>query len=131
MRVKVTKKFSFEACHYLPNHKGLCHNLHGHSYEGEITLSGNICKDASSEEYGMITDFKKIKKLVDDLVISKLDHSYLNDTFKNPTAENMAIAIFRAVEEIVSEGKFFREGVTLESVKLWETRDSYAEVTRE
>ena len=129
--MKVTREMTFDSAHMLSDYVGRCHNLHGHSYEGEITLSGNICKDASSEEYGMITDFKKIKKLVDDLVISKLDHSYLNDTFKNPTAENMAIAIFRAVEEVISDRKFFREGVTLESVKLWETRDSYAEVTRE
>ena len=38
-RVYITKRFTFEACHHLPNYNGKCANVHGHSYKLEVTVS--------------------------------------------------------------------------------------------
>jgi 6-pyruvoyltetrahydropterin/6-carboxytetrahydropterin synthase len=71
---------TFEASHVIPNHKGKCKNLHGHSYQVEVRLSGiHHSKD------GIFIDFGDIKQIID-----KFDHSYLNDCFKFPSAENLA-----------------------------------------
>lgn len=126
MKVSVTKKFTFEACHHLPFYVGACHNLHGHSYELEVTVSGEVIRDESNEKCGMILDFKDLKSIVNGLIIDKVDHSILNNLFPNPTAEVMASSFFCTLDDVLEE-----KGLTLERIKLWETRDSYAEVTRE
>lgn len=119
--VTVTKHFSFEACHHLPHYVGPCHNIHGHSYKLDVTVGGSIIKDSNSPKQGMIIDFKDLKKLVNEKVIQRYDHSDLNDYFPNPTAEIMVKSI---ATEIISG---LPKGVYLVCVKLWETEDSYAE----
>lgn len=42
MRVSVTKCFGFEAAHHLPDYKGACNRLHGHSYKLQVTVSGSV-----------------------------------------------------------------------------------------
>lgn len=120
----VTKIFHFEAAHSLPDYKGACHNLHGHSYKLEVRVSGDI--QAEGEKRGMIIDFKDIKSIVNDKIVSKLDHAYLNDTYPNPTAEVMIrdIGVKLYLE-------FNKMGIELQSVRLWETADSCAEYTPE
>ena len=127
----VTKIFTFDACHHLPYYDGACSKLHGHTYKLEVTVTnatgnvtGNGDKDKSNPKCGMIIDFKDLKKIVEDTVISKYDHSNLNDFFENPTAEIM-------VEKI--GGDIIRElpkQLSLVRVRLWEKVDSgYAEFT--
>lgn len=117
--ITVTKNFRFEACHFLPSYIGACHNLHGHSYKLSVTVTGNVQKDG--EKRGMIIDFKDLKKIVNEQVIDKYDHSYLNEHFENPTAEIM-------VEEFGRKLYYhLLDKCILVSVKLWETEDSYAE----
>lgn len=118
--IKVTKIFMFEACHHLPYYEGACHRLHGHSYKLEVTVGGGIETDNSKSNYGMVIDFKDLKKIVKE-VIDKYDHSNLNDFFDNPTAELMVRHI---AVEITSK---LPKGVFLVSCKLWETNSSYAE----
>ena len=122
-KTSVTKRFTFEACHYLPEYKGACHNLHGHSYVLEVTVSGDIIEDGDKK--GMILDFKDLKSEVKSLIIDRVDHCNLNDIFPNPTAEIMANTFFSIIEN-----SFDHKGIKLERIRLWETRDSYAEVTR-
>lgn len=120
----VTKRFTFEACHFLPQHLGLCNRLHGHSYMMEITVSGEIKE--CGEEKGMIIDFSRLKDIINRNVVREFDHSKLNDSLDNPTAENLANYVFDVMDIILSALH-----VTLEKVRIWETRDSYAEVIRE
>ena len=122
-KTSVTKRFTFEACHHLPEYKGACHNLHGHSYVLEVTVSGDIIEDGDKK--GMILDFKDLKSEVKSLIIDRVDHCNLNDIFPNPTAEIMANTFFS-----ILENSFDSKGITLDRIRLWETRDSYAEVTR-
>lgn len=120
----ITKIFSFEAAHHLPNHQGACHNTHGHSYKLEITLDGWTNGNPASNEYGMIMDFGKLKSIVQKEIIDRFDHQDLNSIFPNPTAENMVDEIADILSEKIDRGN---DGPILFSVKLWETSTSYAE----
>lgn len=122
--VTVTKIFMFEASHRLPLYIGACHNLHGHSYRLEVTVSGDVKTDESNPKCGMIIDFKDLKEIVKETVIDKYDHSYLNDFFPNPTAELMIQDIgYELMNALYNKDS----GLKLESCKLWETTTSYAE----
>ncbi len=121
--ITVTKRFKFEAAHFLPYYDGACANMHGHSYHLDVTVSGDLCTDTNNPKCGMIIDFKDLKALVNNIV-GKYDHSVLNEYYTNPTAELMVEDIGqRILEELTDKGLY------LVSVKLWETETSYAEYT--
>ncbi len=115
MRTSVTRTFTFEAAHQLPWHEGKCRNLHGHSYRLEVTVEGPL------DERGVVMDFSDVRDVVDREVVSRYDHRYLNDLIDNPTAEVIAQEIWKALE--AAELRVSR-------VRLWETTDSWVEVTR-
>ena len=118
---KVTKLFEFEACHHLPHYDGACHNIHGHSYKLEVTVSGQVSKNENDPKCGMIIDFKDLNAIVKSVAVDKYDHSNLNEFFPNPTAE---IMVKQIAVDIMSK---LPQGVYLMSCKLWETSTSYAE----
>ncbi len=137
MTATVTKRFRFEMGHRLQNHPGQCCNLHGHSYELEVGVTGEV--DSIT---GMVLDFSDLKRAVQPIV-DQWDHAMLLDTedplfqvldnqglklvafLGPPTAENMAWEIARQVRVALSP----RVQVTQVRVKLHETADSWAEVT--
>ena len=114
MQTSVTRTFTFEAAHQLPWHDGKCRNLHGHSYRLEVTVSGPIGPQ------GIVVDFAEIKRVVERDVIEAYDHRYLNDLLDNPTAELIAAEIWKTVEAA---------DLPVTRIRLWETPDSYVEVT--
>lgn len=120
MKIHIGRKFEFEASHFLPGEDiyGECSNLHGHRYELEVVAAGEIKED------GWLFNFKDMKKLVHDTAISKYDHHNLNDYFEIPTAENLGIHIFTALEEKLKE-----YNMTLKRIKLNETSNCYVEIT--
>jgi len=105
----LTKEFTFDSAHYLPAYNGKCEKMHGHTYKMQVTLTGEVKDD------GLIYDFTLLKKLVDEKTINKLDHSILNDTIKNPSAENIAIWVW---EELKND-------IDLYEIKVWETPTSF------
>lgn len=108
MRVK--RVFDFEAAHELPNHPGKCRKLHGHSYRLAVTVDRAV--DPAT---GMAIDFADLKAVVAREVVLPLDHAYLNDAIENPTAEAIAVWIWRRLEGALDG---------LVEVELWETRRS-------
>lgn len=92
MTMELSKEFTFEAAHRLPNlpaeHK--CSRLHGHSYKVTIEVSGPLQK-----EFGWVIDFGEIKAAWKDLD-DALDHRYLNEIpgLENPTSEVLAVWIW-------------------------------------
>lgn len=110
----IGKKFTFDASHFIPEHNGKCRNLHGHTYEIEIVLEGAIRSD------GMVEDFGEVKRIVNLYIINELDHHHLNDIqgLELPTAENLCMWIKDRLM-----GK-----LPIKGIKVWETRDSYAEL---
>lgn len=124
MRTSVARKFSFEAAHFLPRYEGKCKHMHGHRWEVEVKLEGQI--DPSS---GMILDFSLLKKDMTAEFLELYDHKVLNDFFENPTAENIASRIFNRLRARAGTGEGVLGKVNLTSVKVWESPDSYAEVS--
>ena len=91
--IYLSRNFHFDAAHKIVNYNGKCEELHGHTYFLKVTISGLLKKD------GMVLDFAILKKEVNNLINSVLDHKYLNDVFENPTAENIALFIFNKLEK--------------------------------
>lgn len=92
---QISKEFSFEAAHFLPNvpHGHQCSRVHGHSYKVVVELSG----DSLAEEQGWIADFALISDAVKPIV-KQLDHRLLNEVdegLTNPTSEILAAWIGR------------------------------------
>ncbi|TGE37432.1 6-carboxytetrahydropterin synthase QueD [Desulfosporosinus fructosivorans] len=126
--MKTTKSFTFDAAHFLPDHKGKCANMHGHTYRLEVSVARNngILGNGGSDE-GMVIDFADLKAIVKAEVIDKMDHKVLNDVLPfRTTAENMADHIFKVLTD-----KLQASGVIVDRIKLWETPDSYVEACYE
>jgi 6-pyruvoyltetrahydropterin/6-carboxytetrahydropterin synthase len=70
MRTTISKQFRWEMGHRLPFHEGLCKNIHGHSYEAHVILSGE------PDTNGMVMDYYDMKLLIQDK-LDELDHSFL------------------------------------------------------
>jgi 6-pyruvoyltetrahydropterin/6-carboxytetrahydropterin synthase len=131
-KVYLTRRETFAAAHRLfkpglsdeENFEifGKCSNpnWHGHNYTLEVTVIGEV--DPGT---GFVLDIKKLKKIILENVISKVDHKNLNidsDFMKGiiPTSENITIAIWDQLEDKISGGKLY-------SVKLYETENNYFE----
>ena len=80
----VTKEFEFDAAHRLLNYHGKCEELHGHRWKLRISI------EAAVGDNGIAFDFLELSQLVNERVISKLDHSYLNNLLPQPSTENIA-----------------------------------------
>lgn len=94
--MEISKEFTFEAAHLLPNvpegHK--CRRLHGHSYRVRITVQGPVQSDA-----GWVMDFGEIKTAFKP-ILDQLDHWYLNEIagLENPTSENVSRWIWKRLK---------------------------------
>jgi 6-pyruvoyltetrahydropterin/6-carboxytetrahydropterin synthase len=92
MRSRITKSFSFDAAHWLPNvpesHK--CGRLHGHTYTVILGLEGEL-----DPGMGWLVDFAEVKAAFAP-IRKRLDHTCLNEIkgLENPTAEILAAWIF-------------------------------------
>ena len=115
--MEITKIFTFDSAHYLPQHKGKCKKLHGHTYFLHVTVKGEI------DEQGFVIDFGDLKQIVNP-VIDLLDHNYLNDILETPTCENLLIWI---ENELKQQAPFLK----ISKLRLYETPTSYAEISVE
>jgi 6-pyruvoyltetrahydropterin/6-carboxytetrahydropterin synthase len=85
MHVELSRKYSFSAAHHLPRapegHK--CRRLHGHSYEIEVAVRGEV-----DQETGWLIDYGDIDARVKP-VVAELDHRTLNEVpgLENATSE--------------------------------------------
>lgn len=118
---------------------GKCRHLHGHSYLLYVTVTGRPCTDPESPYFGMILDFKQLKKIVETTLIDRFDHALvlpegaqlteeLQSAYGNvitlpfqPTSENM-VSYF--AEQLMA---VLPEHVQLFSLRYYETVSSYVE----
>jgi 6-pyruvoyltetrahydropterin/6-carboxytetrahydropterin synthase len=108
--VLVARSFTFEAAHRLPDHPGRCRDLHGHGYRVVV-----VCDAGVDPASGLAIDFGDVKKVVRERAIDVLDHSYLNDRIAVPSAENIAVWIWRQLEG----------SLPLHEVRVHETADCF------
>lgn len=120
--ISCTKEFTFDSCHHLENYVGACSRLHGHTYKLRVTVTG---KPHHLDKTGMLIDFKVLNNIVQDKIISKLDHFNLNEVLSyNPTAENMAYNMFKVIDQHLKP--IYQNKIKVTKVTLWETPTSYA-----
>ncbi len=130
--VYVTRRSTFSASHRLYNPAlsesennelfDKCANPHGHghNYVLEVTVAGTPGKDS-----GYVIDLKKLKRIIQEEVMSRFDHKHLNhdvEYFKElvPTAENIAVVIWNLLAPKIKDGKLF-------SVRLHEIENNIVE----
>jgi 6-pyruvoyltetrahydropterin/6-carboxytetrahydropterin synthase len=126
----ISKEITFEAAHRLPNHQGLCKNIHGHHYRVEMEIQG----DKLEEGQGFLIDFSEIRRkteqyfhrfdhacilwLKDQIIIQALDKLGMKiaEMPEIPTAENMAKMFFNDLSEILNTND-----INLSAITVWET----------
>jgi 6-pyruvoyltetrahydropterin/6-carboxytetrahydropterin synthase len=86
----------------------------------------NVTLKGMPGDEGMIMDFLQIKSLVNEKVIQKLDHSYINDIIPQPTAENIAVWVWKQIAEEVE-----KDSCILWEVEIWETPRNGVVLSRE
>ena len=131
----VTKTVKFDAAHVLTNHRGLCKNLHGHTYRVDVSVA-----QSDGDESDMVIDFKDLKKIAAEVVCDRFDHAFVYNTESEGEREIAAVvekhgmrtvAIpFRSTAENLAKmfyGELKARIPGLSSVKVWETADSCAE----
>ena len=74
-KVRITKIFRFEMAHALMGYDGLCSNIHGHSYELRVTVTGEPATATDSPKCGMLMDFSDLKRIVNACIVERFDHA--------------------------------------------------------
>jgi 6-pyruvoyltetrahydropterin/6-carboxytetrahydropterin synthase len=140
-KIRVTKEFRFEAAHALRGYDGPCRNIHGHSYELSVTVTGIPVTDPASPRLGMVIDFGDLKRTIKKQIVDPFDHALLlngdtpredirisGEPFTNvvflsyqPTSENFLLDFAARIKPLLPAG------VELHSMRLRETASSYAE----
>jgi 6-pyruvoyltetrahydropterin/6-carboxytetrahydropterin synthase len=141
-KIRITKQFSFESGHALYGYDGKCKNIHGHSYQLDVTVIGQPITDPEDVKYGMVIDFTDLKRIVNQEIVSVFDHAMVfnkntphlelaNDLASRghdiilvdyqPTSEMMVIDFAEKIKKLLPAN------VQLHALKLRETATSYAE----
>ena len=126
MKVTVHRRAHFNAAHRLHNPAwtdernrevfGLCNNanFHGHNYELELSVTGEIDPDT-----GYVFDLGILKDIIKEEVEDRFDHKNLNldvpdFAHRLPSAENIAVVIYDLLRKRIPEPYELH-------VRLWET----------
>ena len=72
--IEITKIVHFEMAHAIYGYNGRCKNIHGHSYELHVTVTGRDTADTYIPAPGFVVDFKELKRLVYNHIADILDH---------------------------------------------------------
>lgn len=132
MRATISRKAHFNAAHRLYRKDwsdeqndlvfGKCNNpnFHGHNYELIVNITGEI-----SPETGFVMDVKILADLIKLHIEDEFDHKNLNlDVLEfrdlNPTAENIAVVIWRKLRNQI-EIKYDLEVVLYETPRNYVT----------
>ncbi len=139
--IRITKEFKFEMAHALKGYDGPCRNIHGHSYELVVTISGNPITDVNSPKLGMVMDFGDLKKIVRTKIVDIFDHALvLNNNMPKDLIEKIRENFEKVIllnyqptsELMVADfaniiSKSLPSTVVLKYLLLRETVTSYAE----
>jgi 6-pyruvoyltetrahydropterin/6-carboxytetrahydropterin synthase len=133
--VHLTRKYSFSASHRLHSGRlseeanqelyGKCNHPfgHGHNYEVEITVSGEV-----DERTGRVADVDELDRLVQGNIIGPFQHRNLNEEVEEfrelvPTTENLSVIIERRLRAVWPNRQ-----PALERVRIFETARNIFEI---
>ncbi len=133
----VTRRVTFAAAHVLRRADwdeernqavfGQCARDHGHNYVLEVSVAGVVDDDT-----GMVVNLKELDRLVREAIVLQVDHRHLNHDVPFlagtvPTAENLALAFWRQLEDHLQD---LAPGTRLRRVRLVESENNSVEVSR-
>jgi len=127
--------------HALYGYDGLCCNIHGHSYNLQVTVTGEPLHLPGHPKDGMIIDFSNLKEIVKTNITECFDHALMVNNLvsddqleilKKTTSRLIIVGFQPTTENIVSHiagilQKNLPLNVSLFSVRLYETVTSFAE----
>lgn len=138
--ITCTRRIQFCSGHRVYGHESKCAHLHGHNYVAMLTAHADAL-----DSVGRVIDFGVLKERVGGWIDQNWDHGCVlwqgdgealaavesclpAKVYRlpvNPTAENMADHLLRAVgPEVLAD-----TGISLSAVRLWETENCYADAT--
>jgi 6-pyruvoyltetrahydropterin/6-carboxytetrahydropterin synthase len=134
--MKIAKEFRWEMGHRLPEHFGLCKNIHGHSYKMIVEFEGEL------DENQMVIDYYDVAKIINP-VIEELDHAFMVNIddkvvleFLEKMNSKKVVVGFNSTAEnicnyLLSEIKKSNLPSNISSIKVrvYETQFDYAEET--
>ena len=141
-KIRITKKFEFEAGHALYGYDGKCKNIHGHSYKLWVTVIGSPIEDPEHVKHGMVIDFGDIKEIVNEYIFKEADHTIFfngNSPHRSlaeklqteghrvillpyqPTSEMLIVDFAKRLQQHLPKH------IALYSLRLQETESSFAE----
>lgn len=100
---------AFDSAHFLKGYHGKCANIHGHTWQVEVT-AGSETLQASGEQRGMVIDFSDLKQAVRTLV-NGFDHTLL---YERGSLQPVTLTALRA------------EGFSLTEVPFRPTAENFA-----
>ena len=132
--IYITRRERFSAAHRMYREEwsdeenlrvfGKCSNpnWHGHNYVLYVTVKGT-----QSEKLGFFININSLKKIIQEMIIDKIDHKNLNTEVdfmrgKIATTENLAIAVWNVLKPEVE-----KEGAFLHRIKISETENNSIE----
>jgi 6-pyruvoyltetrahydropterin/6-carboxytetrahydropterin synthase len=138
--VRLTRRYEFFASHRLhcstlteeQNREiyGKCNNPHGHghNYEVELTVQGEV-----DPVTGCVVDISALDRLADDQILTPFRYRNLNEeveAFRTlvPTTENLGAEVDRRLRA-AWPGAFAGRGPRLEKVRIRETERNICEIT--
>lgn len=97
-------------------------NWHGHNYELFVTVKGEL-----NPETGFLINLKSLSKLINELIIEKIDHKNINIEVpfmqdKFASTEVLAMSIWDELEDGVKA-----MNASLHCVKLYESENNFVE----
>jgi 6-pyruvoyltetrahydropterin/6-carboxytetrahydropterin synthase len=98
-------------------------NGHGHNYHLDVTVKGQI-----DPRTGMLVELVALHKLIDELAVEPLDHTFLNKDIPHfqttvPTAENIALYIANLLDKPIRD-----LGASLHKINLIESPNNSCEI---
>ena len=123
--------------HALKDYDGKCSNIHGHNFKLMVTVQGVPINDPRSAKNGMVIDYVDLKQIVNERIIKQYDHALVvpdGSPFASiegtriivvpfqPTSENLLVHFASLLEGGLPKG------VSLQSLRIYETDTSYAEL---
>ncbi len=119
----IGKAYHFDAAHFLPDYKGACANLHGHTWKLEISITHEKPEEQLLYNKGILLDFHELNRIISTNVLSFVDHKNLNDLFPFiPTCENLISWMRRIIEDNLPVG------FHVSSIKLQEGEGGFAKL---
>lgn len=132
--MKIAKEFHWEMGHRLPEHFGLCKNIHGHSYKMIVEFEGEL------DDQGMVIDFYDVENIINP-IIEKLDHAFMVKDDDKLTLEfleklNSKKVVVNFVSTVENICKYISEiiiksnlpkNIKFVNVRVYETVKDYAE----